>query len=138
LVAVGRELAELGIQLQAAEAFAHAVAAHRRAGDMGAAAHARLLADGALARCEGVATVGLRAMDGFVGLTEREGEVAMLAAAGRPNQAIAAELGISVRTAETHLQRAFAKLGVHRRSELAARLGGPSERAASPEVPEIG
>jgi hypothetical protein len=31
-------------------------------------------------------------------------------------------LGISIRTAETHLQRAFAKLGVNRRSELESTL----------------
>jgi DNA-binding CsgD family transcriptional regulator len=52
-------------------------------------------------------------------LTAREREVVRLAARGLPDRGVAEHLGISVRTAQTHLSRAFAKLGVHRRSELA-------------------
>lgn len=122
LVQAGRSFEALGIHLQAAEAFAQGATAHRRAGAMGSAVQARALAEEALARCEGAVTPGARLDDELVGLTQREAEVAALAAAGRSNQEIGAELGISVRTAETHLQRAFAKLGVHRRSELAASL----------------
>ena len=53
-----------------------------------------------------------------LGLTTREREVALLAAAGASDRTIAAELGITLRTAQTHLGRALAKLGIHRRSEL--------------------
>ena len=51
-------------------------------------------------------------------LTAREREVVRRAAAGLSDRAIAVELGISVRTAQTHLGRAFGKLGVHRRAQL--------------------
>jgi DNA-binding CsgD family transcriptional regulator len=51
-------------------------------------------------------------------LTFREREVVALAAHGLPDRGVAEALGISVRTAQTHLSRAFTKLGVHRRSEL--------------------
>jgi DNA-binding CsgD family transcriptional regulator len=66
-----------------------------------------------------------------VGLTDREVDVTTRAAAGASNQEIAAGLGISVRTAETHLQRAFAKLGIHRRRDLAELFGSPA-RSAGP------
>ncbi len=52
------------------------------------------------------------------GLTPREREVALLAAAGASDRAIAAELGITLRTAQTHLGRSLAKLGIHSRTEL--------------------
>ena len=51
-------------------------------------------------------------------LTRREAEVAALAARGLTNRAIAERLGLSVRTAETHLHRAMGKLGADRREDL--------------------
>ncbi|RIX26632.1 helix-turn-helix transcriptional regulator [Amnibacterium setariae] len=57
-------------------------------------------------------------------LTAREREVVALAASGLPDRGVAERLGISVRTAQTHLARAFAKLGVHRRADLTAALEG--------------
>jgi DNA-binding CsgD family transcriptional regulator len=45
-----------------------------------------------------------------------------MAAAGRTNREIAQHLGRSVRTIENHLQRAFDKLGVTGRAELADHL----------------
>jgi DNA-binding CsgD family transcriptional regulator len=59
-------------------------------------------------------------------LTSREREVVVLAARGLPDRGVAEELGISVRTAQTHLSRAFTKLGVHRRSDLVGLLDGGS------------
>ncbi|GAA4753589.1 LuxR family transcriptional regulator [Amnibacterium soli] len=61
-------------------------------------------------------------IDASTTLTSREREVVALAARGLPDRGVAEALGISVRTAQTHLARAFTKLGVHRRSELAALL----------------
>jgi DNA-binding CsgD family transcriptional regulator len=55
-------------------------------------------------------------------LTEMEERVARLAADGRSNKEIAAELFVSVHTVGAHLSRAYRKLGVRSRSELAGRL----------------
>jgi DNA-binding CsgD family transcriptional regulator len=60
----------------------------------------------------------IRASGRPIGLTARERQVAALAADGHSDRSIAAQLGITLRTAQTHLARAFAKLGVHRRADL--------------------
>ena len=55
-------------------------------------------------------------------LTPSERRVAELAAAGRTNREIAAELYVSVATVETHLRHAFQKLAVTARTQLRAAL----------------
>jgi DNA-binding CsgD family transcriptional regulator len=55
-------------------------------------------------------------------LSVREREVAELVAGGLANKEVAARLFISVSTVETALSRAYVKLGVRSRTELAARL----------------
>jgi DNA-binding CsgD family transcriptional regulator len=55
-------------------------------------------------------------------LTPTEQRVAELAAAGKANKEIAAELYVTVRTVETHLTKVYEKLGVRARAELARRL----------------
>jgi DNA-binding CsgD family transcriptional regulator len=62
-------------------------------------------------------------------LTETEERVARLAAEGRPNKTIAAELFMSVHTVEAHLSRVYRKLGIHSRGELAGRLLVAAEAA---------
>ncbi|KZM72001.1 ATP-binding protein [Nocardia terpenica] len=52
-------------------------------------------------------------------LTRREKEVARLIAAGYSNKRIAAELVISVRTAETHVEHILTKLGFGSRTQVA-------------------
>jgi DNA-binding CsgD family transcriptional regulator len=64
-------------------------------------------------------------------LTETERRVAELAARGRSNKEIAAELFMGVSTVEAHLSRVYRKLGV-RRAGLAARLAPPGDGAAKP------
>ena len=61
-------------------------------------------------------------------LTETERRVAELAAQGRWNKEIAAELFMGVSTVEMHLSRVYRKLGV-RRVGLAARLATVDEAA---------
>ena len=73
-------------------------------------------------RCEGARTPGLATVAAAVPLTPREREIAALAAAGIPSNAIAADLVLSVRTVNNHLQRAYTKLGVTSRSGLRAAL----------------
>jgi len=60
-------------------------------------------------------------------LTPQEQRVADLAAARLSNKEIADQLYVSVKTIETHLERVYAKLGIHSRRELlaATRQPGP-------------
>jgi DNA-binding CsgD family transcriptional regulator len=71
-----------------------------------------------LARTE--ALIGQAEIGDATGLSPRELEVLRLVAAGRSNQAIAAELLISERTVERHVSNIFAKLGVGSRTAAAA------------------
>lgn len=58
------------------------------------------------------------------GLTQREREVAVLAANGASNQAIATDCGISERTVKAHLTAVFEKLNLTDRLQLALRVHG--------------
>ena len=62
------------------------------------------------------------ALRGREALTQRERQVASLAAEGRSNREIAEKLVVTVKTVEWHLGHAYAKLGVKSRRELAAKL----------------
>lgn len=53
-------------------------------------------------------------------LTRREDQVRGLVSDGLGTEEVAARLGISPRTVESHLHNAYRKLGVHRREDLAA------------------
>ena len=55
-------------------------------------------------------------------LTTSEERVARLAAAGRSDDEVAAELGLTATVAAAHLSRVFRKLGASSRDELAAFL----------------
>jgi DNA-binding CsgD family transcriptional regulator len=63
-------------------------------------------------------------------LTEAERRVATLAAEGRRNREIAAELYLSVGTVEAHLSRVYRKLGLRSRAELAVRFARSTDDAA--------
>ncbi len=64
------------------------------------------------------------AFDWAEGLTLREKEVAILAANGASNQAIAADRKITERTVKAHLSAVFTKLNVTDRLQLALRVHG--------------
>jgi ATP/maltotriose-dependent transcriptional regulator MalT len=114
---------DLGALLLAAEAAAAAARAHQRAGRDPSANAARERAARLAAACQGAHTPGLDGDALASTLTPREREVATLAAAQTSSRDIAARLGLSVRTVDNYLGRAYAKLGVSNRAELAALLG---------------
>jgi DNA-binding CsgD family transcriptional regulator len=114
----------LGAGLLAAEASAHASAAWRRAGDPRRAVKAELRANTLAGSCEQPVTPALQAVRERTRLTAAERHVAVMAAAGRSNKDIAAELELSVRTVENHLQRTYEKLGISSRAELQSGLEG--------------
>ena len=57
-----------------------------------------------------------------VPLTDREREIALLAAGGQSSRLIAEQLHLSVRTVDNHLGRIYDKLGVSNRADLATAL----------------
>jgi DNA-binding CsgD family transcriptional regulator len=113
-----RAYAEMGASLPAAEAAITAAQLHGAGGRRTAAATAGARAAVLLERCAGCHTALLDGATRPSPLTQRELQVTRLAARGLSNSRIAAELGISVRTVESHVQRAYDKLGVADRSAL--------------------
>jgi DNA-binding CsgD family transcriptional regulator len=104
----------------------------RRRGDFGAAEKelldlVRPAFTAALRRCRG----GLAAVERSDAsrcpldalLSEREREVANLAACGLSDKEISRRLGIAVTTVRTHIDHAFRKLNVDKRVKLANKLG---------------
>lgn len=118
-----RSFEDLGMLLLAAEATADASRVFRRKEEPAAAAAAHARAVQLAARCERARTPSLLALGGHAALTDRELDIARLAAGGRSSQAIADDLSISVRTVENHLYRAYSKLGLTNRGELRRALG---------------
>ena len=53
-------------------------------------------------------------------------------AAGLSNKEVAGQLYLSVYTVQAHLTRAYAKLGVRSRAQLARRLGGSVYQGGGP------
>ena len=66
----------------------------------------------------GAAPAGGEGADPYEALTDREKQVLKLVAEGKSNKEVAAELGISVKTAMTHRENLMEKLGAHRRTDL--------------------
>lgn len=113
----------IGTILYATEAAYAAGRAHRAAGDGRAAATATARATILHGRCENAVLPWVAGFGAVEVLSQREQQVALLAAASYPDAAIAAELRISVRTVQNHLARAYAKLGIASRHDLAEALG---------------
>jgi len=119
---VATEFENLGANLYAAEARADAAVLLRRAGMTRQTAAAEQKAARLLSRCEGAVTPPLQTMTARARLTPGELDTAVQAAAGRTNKQIAGDMQLSVRTVESHLQRAYEKLGIAGRHDLAEAL----------------
>ena len=129
-LAIGAEAARLVMHIEAAEAYSTGSGIFASAGDAREAAAADRMAAEQLALCglERSPLQGARTA-ASARLSVREAEIAALAAAGRSNREIAAELVLSIRTVETHLLRVYKKLGIRGRSELpTALIHAPVER----------
>jgi len=102
----------------------------------------RLLKEGRRLDRAAAVALGLGRMDKVLGmkpaeedkppLSRRELEVARLVAQGLTDREIAAELVISQRTAESHVQHILSKLGFRSRSQIAAWTAARSGRASRP------
>ncbi|MEX5708674.1 LuxR C-terminal-related transcriptional regulator [Parafrankia sp. FMc6] len=140
LSGVSRRFEDMCLLPLAAEAAVQAAAAYQMRGAVRSGRLARVRGADLVSRCGGplppwasdevsvaagaAATRGGTRSHGVPGpeLTPREREVAAFAAVGLSNREIASRLVVSVRTVENHLQRAYGKLGVLRRADLALRL----------------
>jgi DNA-binding CsgD family transcriptional regulator len=118
-MAVAADFAARQLYLFAAEAAAAGVTALREVRSPQLAAASAVLAD-LLNRCPQVRSPALGLTRPR--LTEREHQVAMLAAAGVSSKQIAERLFLSARTVDNHLLRVYAKLGIGGRAELTAVL----------------
>lgn len=127
LMDVAERFAELDALLVAAEAADAAAAEHRDAGRAASATAAAARAAQWLRDAEEARPPTLLGPPVAAELTGREREIALLAASGHSSREIADRLVVSVRTVDNHLQRAYRKLGVTRRQELADALSAAPE-----------
>jgi DNA-binding CsgD family transcriptional regulator len=128
LAQVSETFETMGATLLAAEAAADSAVAWNKVNDLRNHASAARRVAWLASRCVGADTPALVRVGTPTPLTRAEWETAQLAAAGWTNRQIAAELVVSVRTVENHLQHVYSKLGVNKRGDLAAALfeTGPS------------
>jgi DNA-binding NarL/FixJ family response regulator len=97
------------------------------------ARHGRLDPDAVTAVLEAAGQAAPR-IERPCGLTEREAEVIGLLARGLQTKQVARALGISVKTADSHIQHAYAKIGISTRAS-AALFAMEHGLAASGELP---
>jgi DNA-binding CsgD family transcriptional regulator len=111
-----------GALAEAADAFAQAARALGREGDKARSRELASRAAGIARAVGGLDTPLLRAVVLKSPLTRRQHDVARLAASGLSNREIAEQLGVGIRTIESHLETAYRRVGVASRAELAAVL----------------
>jgi DNA-binding NarL/FixJ family response regulator len=121
LMEAAEMLAAAGFVLDAAETAEVAAERYAEDGRRVSAVDARSRARGWLAACPG-GRPATPPRGGPTDLTPRETEVALLAARGLSDAAIAERLGIAVRTVTTHLHRTYTKLGIDGRIDLEREL----------------
>jgi ATP/maltotriose-dependent transcriptional regulator MalT len=136
LMSATATLEAVGATLMAAETAAAAADRFRRGGERRAAARAQHAAETLAAQCEGAHTPGLSGLESPSALTQRELQIARLAAQGLSSRLIAQRLFVSRRTIENHLQHSYRKLGVTTRGELAAVLDATRVSGRQETVPD--
>jgi DNA-binding CsgD family transcriptional regulator len=119
LEAASSQFEALGCDRWAAEAATAGAAAFAEGG---LRSRATRLAERAhlLAQRLDATVVDLETLQALATLTAREREIAGMAARGTTDREIGEALGISVRTVEAHLHRAYNKLGITSRADLSA------------------
>ncbi len=122
LESAAQEAMDLGERLLAVEILEAAVGRAKEAGASTTLHRIEAALRTERVRCEQARSPVVNLPTGTSGLTAREREIAGLAAQGWTSAAIAEELVLSVRTVESHLYRAFAKLGVRSRDDLGPAL----------------
>ena len=119
LLAVADELAAIGADAYAMEAAVQAARQFVAAGREDSARRAATRARELHAADQGAEFPVIDGLDAVATeLTDREAQIAALAARGLSNREIADELVLSVRTVETYVYRAMQKRGVATRAEL--------------------
>lgn len=118
LVSAAAQFWKIGSRIHAAEAAVQAWSVLRSDGRVSGARSAKRQAIAYARSLSGVSTPLLTGWFVEIPLTARENEVATLAAQGLGNREVATRLKLSIRTVETHLQRAYSKLGVSDRTSL--------------------
>lgn len=124
-----KSLAELGAALRRAGQLRAARPPLAEALDLASDCGAWPLADRARAELTAAGGRPRRArLHGAEALTPSEWRVARLAADGRTNRQIAQSLYVTLKTVETHLAHAYAKLGISQRGDLPDALAGQNLR----------
>jgi ATP/maltotriose-dependent transcriptional regulator MalT len=108
----------MGDLLAAADSAAQAASSHRRAGRAGSSMTAATRAHRLAVSCGGATSPAIAAAALPPAFTNREREIAVLIARGSSNREIAEAMSLSVRTVESHIYRACAKVGVAGRAGL--------------------
>ena len=123
---LARSLTELGATLRRARHGKDAREPLRRAAELARACGSPAAEQRALDElgASGERPAGDPALDSAEALTPSELRAARMAAAGRSNREIAEELFVTPRTIEVHLTRAYRKLGIRSRKQLADALAG--------------
>jgi len=130
LVALADELAAMGAHNIEVDALTAAIVYGASSDDRGGARDAALRQrlDQAVAACTALARPAIPATVGHdddhgSALTDREREIATLAADGLASKQIAEHLDLSSRTVDNTLRRVYTKLGISKRQQLAGALG---------------
>ncbi|MBE3014808.1 helix-turn-helix domain-containing protein [Microbispora sp. NEAU-D428] len=115
----------MGAALLAAEAWAESSRCYARRGERRSATRMREQAWSALRSCEQARTPMVTfTQTTSRTMTDREREVALLAAEGLPSKQIAERLHLSRRTVDNYLQQCYRKLGINRREQIKALMAG--------------